>query len=146
VVQAQTAWDGTGSPTYDAPVVDQLIAPESTGRCTRVFTCGPVAWVLAAPTAKALDEFAKAQDAAATEHSCPASPEKAEQVTIDGQAGQLESKHCPATGGAFTLGAVTIHAGVGYLFNLVDLSSDPTAEPADRSDFLALLGTVHFSR
>ena len=57
----------------------------------------------------------------------------------------METKHCPATAGALTLGAVTIHGGVGYLFNLVDLSSDPTAEPADRSDFLALLGTVHFS-
>jgi hypothetical protein len=146
VVRAQTAWDGTGSPTYDAPVVDQLIAPESTGRCTRVFTCGPLAWVLAAPTTKGLTEFAKEQDAAAAEHSCPASPEKAEQVTIDSQAGLLETNHCPATAGALTLSAVTIRGGIGYLINLVDLSSDPTAEPADRSDFLALLGTVHFSR
>ncbi len=146
VVEAQTKWDGNGSPTYDDQVVDQLIAPESTGRCTGVFTCGPLAWVLAAPTTKTLTEFTKEQDAAAAAgHSCPPSPEKQEQVTIDGQAGLLETKHCPATAGALTLGAVTIHGGVGYLFNLVDLSSDPTAEPADRSDFLALLGTVHFS-
>ena len=41
VVEAQTKWDGNGSPTYDDQVVDQLIAPESTGRCTGVFNMRP---------------------------------------------------------------------------------------------------------
>jgi hypothetical protein len=146
-VEAQTMWDGTGAPSSDGPIVDQLIGPAVPGRCAVVFECGPVAWAFAAPTTKPLAAYAKDRVAAdAAEHPCPTTPETEDQLQIDGEPGLVQSKHCPAAGGMLVLTAVTVHNGVGYAFYLQDASRDPVAEPADRSDFLALLGTVRLPR
>jgi hypothetical protein len=143
VIPAETAWDGTSAVGHDDPIVDQLIGPQVTGRCKTVFLCGPIAWGLAAPTTSSLADYVKEQDAAdARDHPCPAAPETAAAITIDGEPGVLESKHCPAVDGILVLSAVTIHNGVGYSFYLQDPSRDPALEPVDMSDFMALLGAI----
>jgi hypothetical protein len=143
VIPAQTAWDGTSAVGHDDPIVDQLIGPQVTGRCKTVFLCGPIAWGLAAPTTSSLADYVKDQDLAdARDHPCPPAPESEIAIEIGGEAGALESKHCPAVDGILVLTAVTIHSGVAYSFYLQDPSRDPTLEPGDLSDFMALLGAI----
>jgi hypothetical protein len=143
VIPAQAAWDGTGAVGHDDPIVDQLIGPQVTGRCKTVFLCGPIAWANAAPTTLSLSDYVKEQDAAdARDHPCPPAPESEVTIEIGGEAAVLESKHCPAVDGILVLSAHTVHDGVGYAFYLQDPSRDPALEPADLSDFMALLDAI----
>ena len=143
VIPAQTAWDGTSAVGHDDPIVDQLIGPQVTGRCKSVFLCGPIAWAYAAPTTLSLADYVKEQDAAdARDHLCSPAPESEIPTQIGGEAGVLESRHCPAVDGILVLSARTVHDGVVYTFYLQDPSHDPALEPGDLSDFMALLDAI----
>jgi hypothetical protein len=144
IVPAAGKWDGTSSVASDDPVVDQLVAPSVTNRCTKVFTCGPNAWAYAAAENRSLADFAAervARDAA--DHPCPPAPESSEPATMAGVPALVQSKHCPAgADGQFVMAAFAVKDGVGYELYLEDRAHDPVAEPADRADFLALLASI----
>lgn len=143
VIPAETAWDGNSAVGHADPIVDQLFAPQVEGRCPTVPLCGPVAWAYAAPTTASLDAYVKEKDAAdARDHPCSSAPESADTITIGGEPGVLESRHCPAVGGILVVSAFTIHNGVAYVFYLQDPYGDPAAEPLDQSDFVALIAAI----
>lgn len=145
VYPATEKWDGTSAIGHDDPIVDQLLAPEVSGRCQTVFVCGPVLWAYAATTNQSLTDYVTARDAAdAQDHACgPPRPERQERITIGGAQGLLETSHCPEDEtGILILEAVTIHSGVAYSFFLQEPSHERAVEPADHSDLLALLKTV----
>jgi len=147
VIPAQTAWDGNSPVGHDDPIVDQLFAPQVSGRCPTVPLCGPIGWAYAAPTTASLATYVKDRDAAdARDHPCPTAPQTAVSITIDDEPGVLESKHCAPVGGILVLAAFTVHNGVGYDFYMQDPYRDPAAEPLDRSDFVALVGAIHLPR
>jgi hypothetical protein len=144
VFPATSTWDGTSPVGHDDLVVDQLVGPSVTGRCTKVLFCGPVAWAYAAPTSEALATYVQTRDAAdARDHPCPPSPKTVEQVTVADGSAVMETKYCAdeATG-IIVLDVVTIRAGVAYSFYLQDPSHDRGADSADRADFLKLIGTI----
>ena len=144
VFAATSKWDGATAIGHDDPIVDQLVGPEVTGRCTTVFVCGPVAWAYAAATRQSLADYVKARDAADDrDHACPP-PVRQEQITIAGQPALLETGYCPE-GGILVLRAVTIHAGTALSFFLQDPANERAVDPLDRADFLALLKSVRLA-
>ena len=143
VIPAQATWDGAAPVGHDDPIVDQLIAPEVANRCRTVFACGPIAWALAAPTAKSLAALNADTDASeARDHPCPPTPESQDPTKIGGEAASLSAKHCPMDGGLLVLRAIAIHKGVAYYFWLQDPANEREVEPLDRADFDALIAAV----
>ena len=143
VIPAQSTWDGNSPIGHDDPIVDQWIGPQVADRCKTVFVCGPIAWAVAASTTKSLVALAAERDVAeARDHPCPSAPESQVRVKIDGEAGLLASKHCPADRGLLVLRAIAIHKGIGYFFWMQDPSNEKAVEPVDRADFNSLIAAI----
>jgi hypothetical protein len=99
---AKVAWDGTGGPGSDEPVVDLLDGPG----LEQAFAFG-------VPTTATLDEYVAAQRAVKEpDHPCPEGPEATAPITIGGEPAVLDEMHCPPDGsGVFVLAAFVVHNG-----------------------------------
>jgi hypothetical protein len=104
---ATVAWDGTGGPGSDEPVVDLLDGPG----LQQAFAFG-------VPTTATLDEYVAAQRAVKEpDHPCPEGPEATASITIGGEPAVLDEMHCPPDGsGVFVLAAFVLHDGRAHNF------------------------------
>lgn len=104
---ATVAWDGTGGPGNDEPVVDLLDGPG----LQQAFAFG-------VPTTATLDEYVAAQRAVKEpDHPCPEGPEATSSIVIGGEPAVLDEMHCPPDGsGVFVLAAFVLHDGRAHNF------------------------------
>ena len=129
---ATIAWDGTGGPGNDEPVVDLLYGPDP-----------QQAFAFGVPTSATLDEYVAAQRAVKEpDHPCPEAPEATTSITIGGEPAVLDEMHCPADGsGVFVLAAFVVH--VGRATNFVTYARSGK-ESEMRAWFGSLLQTISF--
>jgi hypothetical protein len=104
---ATVAWDGTGGPGSDEPVVDLLDGPG----LQQAFAFGVA-------TTATLDEYVAAQRAVKEPtHPCPEGPEATSSMVIGGEPAVLDEMHCPPDGsGVFVLAAFVLHDGRAHNF------------------------------
>jgi hypothetical protein len=129
---ATIAWDGTGGPGNDEPVVDLLYGPD----LQQAFAFG-------VPTTATLDEYVAAQRAVKEpDHPCPEGPEATASITIGGEPAVLDEMHCPPDGsGVFVLAAFVVHDGRANNFVTYARSGK---ESEMRAWFGSLLQTISF--
>jgi hypothetical protein len=131
-ISATTAWDGTGGPGNDEPVVDLLYGPAP-----------QQAFAFGVPTTATLDEYVAAQRAVKEpDHPCPDAPEASASITVAGKAAVLDEMHCPAdASGVFVLQAFVVHDG--WANNFVTYA--PSGKETEmRAWFGAFLQTISF--
>ena len=132
VAPAAARWDGDRQPGPDGET-DKLAGPEQL-----------LSWAFAGPYAGDLDTFVRERIAANhRDHAdtCPeVDPAINEPVSIGGQEGVFLAWNC----GAVINLAVTVRAGVGYVFVFRDLAIQASTDPADRVLFQSILDSVRF--
>jgi hypothetical protein len=125
-------WDGDRQSGPDAES-DKLAGPD-----------GVLSWVFAGPYAGKLDTFV--QERIAANHrdhadTCPeVEPAVNEPVAIGAKSGVFVAWNC----GAVINLAMTVRAGVAYVFVFRDLSIKASTDPADRALFQSILDSVVF--
>jgi len=125
-------WDSVNAPGPDAEV-DKFAGP---GSLSASAYAGPVRGDLAAFVADRI--AANARDHSDT---CPvATPEVNQPIEIGGQPGVLLAWNC----GAVINNAVTVRAGIGYVFTFRDLFIRAATDPTDLALFRSILDSVKF--
>jgi hypothetical protein len=134
--QATQQWNGHGAPGEEDSVVDLFSGPG-----------GVEAWAVAAPTKQSLAAYTTATiRASAASHSCPATPQTDQAITIGGEPARLLNVQCPPGSGFLVEIATTIHRGTAYVFASQNPLGSVADHSADRAAFRNFLAGIRFQR
>lgn len=131
-VAATLRWDGTSRTSSDTPNVDQFYP---TGLAS--------SWASAAAYQGTLKEYTAKEIADTANYhgtTCPAGPEAQLPITVGGQPGILLQFNC----GILINIAVTVDAGIGYVFGFRDPTVEGSSDSQDKAIFVGLLASTRF--